>query len=277
MSAAGSQHDLYEQLAGANAAQVNPLAAGLLETLDDPRFGALRDSLLDQAHLFPGAAALELGCGPGLLLEGVTERVGPEGRLVGLDLNPHFIAVAERRAAMLLLENARFVTGDCHRLPFADGEFDAVLAEKLLMHVAPLGQVVAEAARVLSVGGRAVFCDHDPYTAFAAGPEPTITSRVLASAAAVYASPRAARETARACVAAGLYVERVHGYLLVLEDPQLPTAGGVAKVWAEHAALGRAVERDTVQRWLHAVERAAKDGRFMISIPHIITVATRVR
>lgn len=277
MSAAGSHHDLYQLLASASAAQVNPLAAGLLETLDDPRFGALRDAVLDQAHLFPGASALELGCGPGMLLEGVMERVGAEGRLLGLDLNPHFIAVAERRAEMLLLANARFLTGDCHALPCADGEFDAVLAERLLMHVAPMASVVAEVARVLSVGGRAVFSDHDPYTAFAAGPEPTITSRVLASAAAVYASPQAARDTARACVAAGLYVERVFGYLLVLEDPQLATARGVAKVWAEHATLGRAVERGTVQRWLQAVERAARDGRFLISIPHIITVATRVR
>jgi SAM-dependent methyltransferase len=277
MSAAGSHHDLYEQLAAASAAQVNPLAAGLLETLDDPRFGAMRDAILDQAHLFPGAVALELGCGPGMLLEGVTERVGAEGRLVGLDLNPHFVSVAERRAEMLMLSNARFLTGDCHALPCADGEFDAVLAERLLMHVAPIADVVAEVARVLSIGGRAVFCDHDPYTAFAAGPEPTITARVLASAASVYASPLAARETARECVAAGLYVERVFGYLLVLENPQLPTASGVAKVWADHATMGRAVERGTVQRWLHAVERAGRDGRFMISIPHIITVATRVR
>jgi hypothetical protein len=100
---------------------------------------------------------------------------------------------------------------------------------------------------------------------------------VLASAATIYASPQAARDTARACVDAGLYVERVTGHLLVLEDPQLPTAAGVAQVWADHATLGRAVERGTVQRWLHAVERAAQQGRYLISIPHIITVATRVR
>lgn len=277
MAGASAHHDLYEQLAHGSAAQVNPLAAGLLETLDDGRFGALREQLLDQAHLYPGAVALEIGCGPGMLMEGIIERVGAEGRAAGLDLNPHFIAVAQRRAAMLEFANATFVTGDCHHLPFDDGEFDAVLAERLLMHVTPLPQVVREVARVLSVGGRAIFCDHDPYTCFAAGPEPTLTSRVLASAANVYATPRAARETARSCVDVGLYVERVFGYLLVLEDPHLPTAEGVATTWAEHATLGRAVERATVQRWLHAVSRSGLEGRFMLSIPHIVTVATRVR
>ena len=59
------QNDLYEQLALGSAAQTNPIAASLLESLDDQRFKALRDTVLDEAHLYPGAVALEIGCGPG--------------------------------------------------------------------------------------------------------------------------------------------------------------------------------------------------------------------
>lgn len=276
MQESGWQNDLYGQLALASAAQVNPLAAGLLETLDDPRFKALRESFLDDLHLYPGASTLEVGCGPAMLLEPIHERTGPDGAIVGLDINPHFIAVANQRAAMLGTPHARFVTADCHTLPFEDQTFDAIVAEKLLMHVAPLQRVIGEMARVLSVGGRLVLVDYDPYTAFAAGPNPTITSRVLASAAAVYASPQAARETPRACVDVGLYVEKVHGHLLVFEDPQAPTARGIAPVWADHAVMGRQADPGTIQRWLKAVERAAEQRQFMIAIPHVITVATRI-
>lgn len=276
MRESGWQNDLYGQLAHAGAAQVNPLAAGLLETLDDPRFKALRDAVLDDLHLYPGASTLEVGCGPAMLLEPIHERTGPDGVIVGLDINPHFIAVADQRAAMLGIEHARFVTADCHTLPFEDQTFDSIVAEKLLMHVAPITRVIAEMARVLSVGGRLVLVDYDPYTAFAAGPNPTITSRVLASAAAVYASPQAARETPRACVDAGLYVEKVHGHLLVFEDPQARTARGIAPVWADHAVMGRQADPGTIQRWLKAVERAAEQRQFLIAIPHVITVATRI-
>src|SRR4051794_6072260 len=122
MSGETWHNDLYEQLAAASAAQVNPLAAGLLESLDDPRFQALRDALLDELHLYPGAAVLEVGCGPGILLEGMAQRVGPEGRVAGLDLNPHFINIAKRRAKMLGYADATFVAADCHILPFQDGE-----------------------------------------------------------------------------------------------------------------------------------------------------------
>jgi ubiquinone/menaquinone biosynthesis C-methylase UbiE len=271
------QTDPYAQLAAGAAAQTNPIAASLLETLDDHRFRALREAVLDDLHLYPGAVALDLGCGPGMLLDGMVERVGPDTDVYGLDLNPHFIAVAQRRAAESGYTRAQFSVGDCRRLPFDDATFDAVAAERLLMHISPLPDALAEIRRVLTVGGRVVFCDYDPFSSFAAGPDPSITARLMASAASIYASPRAARETARKCVDAGLYVEAVHGQLLVIEDPAAQTAAGIAVAWAEHALAGRQLAPDTIKRWRNSVERSARDGTFLISIPHIITIARRIR
>lgn len=268
--------DPYVQLASASAAQINPLAAGLLETLDDPRFQALRQLVLDDMHLYPGAVALDLGCGPGMLMDGIVERVGVDTEVHGLDLNPHFIAVARRRAEMAGYTNTVFAIGDCLGLPYGDQTFDAVAAERLLMHVNAIPDALNEIKRVLTVGGRAVFCDYDPYTSFAGGPDPNITARVMASAASIYAAPRAARETARKCVDAGLYVEKVHGHLLVIEDPRAKTATGIAANWAEHAIAGRQAPPDTITRWRKAVERSMHDGTFLIAIPHIITIARRV-
>lgn len=271
------QNDLYEQLAMGSAAQTNHIAAGLLESLDDQRFAALRDSLLDDAHLYPGAVALEIGCGPGMMLEGIADRVGASGEIHGLDLNPHFVDIASRRARMLDLDNARYVTADCHTLPYPDEMFDAVFAERLLMHVAPIHRVLSEIGRVLTVGGRVVMSDYDPYSSFAAGPDPTITARVLASAASMYASPLAAREAPSACVKVGLYVEQVRGHLLVFDDPHATHVQGITTVWAEHASAGRQVDRSTVKRWERAVERAVSQHRFLVALPHVITIATRVR
>jgi len=268
-------NDLYAQLATAPAKQANPIAAALLETLDDRRFQQLRDTLLDELHLYPGAQALELGCGPGILLEGMHQRLEGDGQIHGLDLNPHFINVAKRRAQLLEIENAEFVTADCHTLPFEKERFDAVVAEKLLMHVAPLRRVLQEIARVLTPGGRVALADYDPYTIMAAGPDPALTARVMTSAAELYASPSAARETAQACAQAGLTVESVRGYLQVFEDAKLPTVAGMPEVWHEHAAAGRQVDRGTARRWLKAIEMAATQGRFLVAIPFIITVATK--
>lgn len=269
------QNDLYEQLAAGTAEEVNPIAASLLETLDDPRFLQLRETLCEELHLQPGERVLELGCGPGMLLEPLYQRVGPTGKIDGLDLNPHFIRVADRRVEMLEIENATFTTGDCHTLPYDDETFDAVVAEKLLMHVAPIRRIIDEMSRVLVPGGRVVMADYDPFTVMVAGPDPSITARVMASASRVYASPMAARETAVTCVQTGLYVENVRGYLQVFEDPDAPTVSGVPTVWSEHATAGRQVDRGTARRWLKMVELAASEKRFLISIPFLITVAIR--
>ena len=72
------ENDLYEQLAAAGALHANPVAASLLETLDDARFRALRAAFLDDLHLYPGAVTLELGCGPGMLVEDLVARTGEE-------------------------------------------------------------------------------------------------------------------------------------------------------------------------------------------------------
>ncbi len=269
------QNDLYGHLAAAPAEQVNPIAGGLLQTLDDPRFQTLRSSMLDDMHLYPGSTVLELGCGPGMLLEDLCERVGEEGQVHGLDLNPHFINLADRRAAMFGLDNATFVAGDCRKLPYEDNMFDAISAEKLLMHVAPAAVAISEMVRVLSPGGRLVLAEYDPYAVLVSGPTPAITARVMDSASHIYATPTAAREAPLACVKAGLYVEQVRGYLQVFEDPDLPTVSGIPDVWSEHAMLGRQIDRGTARRWLKSIEFAAREGRFLIAIPFIVTVAMK--
>jgi ubiquinone/menaquinone biosynthesis C-methylase UbiE len=269
------RNDLYELLAEGSADGSKPIAAALLETLDDPRFANLRAILLDELHLIPGGVVLEVGCGPAVLLDRLYERVTSDGSIHGLDLNPHFIEVAERRAELLDISNSTFSTGDCHELPYRNEMFDAIVGEKLLMHVAPLGPVLEEMKRVLVPGGRLVVADYDPYTIMAAGPDPAVTARIMASAARVYASPMASRETAHTCREVGFEVETVRGYLQVFEDPDIPTVAGVPEVWSDHAAAGRQVEPGTARRWLSMVELAAREDRFMIAIPYVITVAVK--
>lgn len=269
------KNDLYELLAEGSAEGSKPIAAALLQTLGDPRFDNLRGILLDELHLIPGGVALEVGCGPGILVDGLYERVTEDGSIHGLDLNPHFIEVAERRAELLNISNSTYSTGDCHELPYRNEMFDAIVAEKLLMHVAPLAPVLGEMKRVLAPGGRLVVTDYDPYTIMAAGPDPAVTARIMASAARVYASPLASRETAHVCREVGFEVETVRGYLQVFEDPDIPTVAGVPEVWSDHAAAGRQVEPGTARRWLSMVELAAREGRFMIAIPYVITVAVK--
>jgi|ERR1700722_2629165 len=55
--------------------------------------------LLDRVGVAEGWRAIDLGCGPSGILDLLADRVGPEGRIVGLDFNPANVAVAREFAA----------------------------------------------------------------------------------------------------------------------------------------------------------------------------------
>lgn len=90
---------------------------------------------------------LEVGCGPGE----AAERIGREfaADVVALDLSEHMVRLARERGV-----DAR--VGDVQTLPFANDEFDCVLAAWMLYHVPDIDRALGEIARVLRPGGRLV-------------------------------------------------------------------------------------------------------------------------
>ena len=75
-----------------------------------------------------GDRVLDVGCGTGVVAREAARRVGAEGRVVGLDLNPRMLAVA---GASRPRSNGG--KGDAGDLPFEDGAFDVVVSQFALM------------------------------------------------------------------------------------------------------------------------------------------------
>ena len=78
--------------------------------------------MLERMALAPGAAVLEVGCGPGTDVFELVDVVGPTGRLVGLDASEAMIAEARRRAGERRVA-VTFEVGDVEALPFPDATF----------------------------------------------------------------------------------------------------------------------------------------------------------
>lgn len=120
----------------------------------------LRLRTANLAHLQPGEAVLDVGCGTGTLAIEVQQRVGRAGRVAGIDPGTQQIARARAKAARRNVP-IDFQIGVVEQLPFPDQTFDVALST-IMMHHLPDGlkrQGLAEIARVLKPAGRLVIAD----------------------------------------------------------------------------------------------------------------------
>lgn len=114
----------------------------------------------------PGDHVLELGCGHGVALTLIAERLGGQGSVVGLDRSPKMTAAAaERNADAVASGRVRLVTGDVHAADLGEARFDRVLA----IHFPPIqrgdpARELAVVARHLAPGGtlHVAFQPHRP-------------------------------------------------------------------------------------------------------------------
>jgi ubiquinone/menaquinone biosynthesis C-methylase UbiE len=120
-----------------------------------PLFAPAARRLVDAAGPQPGERVLDVACGTGVVARHVAPRVGPEGEVVGLDLNPDMLAVARAAAAREGL-SVDWREGRAEALSFPDGGFNLVLCQFGLMFFADRQAAVAEMYRVLTDGGRVV-------------------------------------------------------------------------------------------------------------------------
>jgi len=146
-----------------------------------PGIRLLKRVVVEQLRLRPGQRLLELGCGAGDDARASARQVGRRGHVLGIDAMPSLIAEATRRSDGDGLPCA-FQVGDALALAVEDESFDCCRIERLLMHVhGEPAQVLAEVARVLRPGGRAVVFDFDWDGFVIDGAERELTRRVVRS------------------------------------------------------------------------------------------------
>jgi len=116
--------------------------------------GRWRRAAVRAARLSSGGSALDVACGTGKLTAALAGAVGPEGRVVGVDLSPAMIE--EARRAFGEMPGVEFVIGNALALPAADGSFDATTIAFGLRNLASFEDGFREMARTVRSGGRVV-------------------------------------------------------------------------------------------------------------------------
>lgn len=143
---------ISEQFGGQAANRV----AALYQT---PDIVGQRQAVLERLALRTGERVLDVGSGPGLLVQSMAEQVGPAGAVMGVDLSESMVAIAREHCRQQPW--VRFEVSEATSLPYADAEFDVVVCTQVLEYVPNVQHAIHELARVLRPGGRFLVMDTD--------------------------------------------------------------------------------------------------------------------
>ena len=149
--------DPFQNVDAAGADFIKAFADSMDERQSDPTMEAIVAGYLDQLTFDANTLTVEVGAGAGAVTRRIAAKA--EGTVIGYEPSAGFVAEAVARAGDL--SNLRFEQANGAQLPLGNGSVDHVIMHTVLTHVTDPAVLIAEARRVLKVGGQLVICDCD--------------------------------------------------------------------------------------------------------------------
>ena len=144
-------------------ASADPAAyAAYLDRLDtSSEMKLMRGSFVDHLPCKPGDRILDSGCGTGSDTLLLAQRVGPSGRVLGLDFSQSLLRHAQQRRSGAI----DYAAGSLLHLPLTHDCFDGAVCNRVLMHLDDPQTAVCELVRALKPGAWLALCEPDWSTA----------------------------------------------------------------------------------------------------------------
>ena len=111
------------------------------------------------AEINPGEVVLDLGSGGGIDVFLAANKVGEEGKVIGVDMTPEMIETAKRNAKIGGYKNVEFKQGEIENLPIEDNSIDVIISNCVINLTPNKLKAYSEAYRVLKSNGRILVSD----------------------------------------------------------------------------------------------------------------------
>ena len=238
--------------------------------------GPTTEALLDAAGVGPGMVAVDVGCGPGHVSRALAERVGPDGRVVGLDFDPVKLESARRQARRAGLGNVEYRVLDVTTW-LEPEQYDVVYGRFIVSHIADRRGLMGRMVAALAPHGVLVLEDIDFSGAFCQPANPAYSrycelyTKVVARKGG---DANAGAHLYRMALEAGLgwaevhLVQPTHGGRSPDKDLSLSTMVNIA----DSVVLEEVASREECDRVIEELTAYSRDPSTIVACPRVFQV-----
>lgn len=259
--------------ASVDTADTGDLVARLDAMHDLDTFKSYKEETFSLLLPIPGSMVADVGCGTGEDVCALAQRVGAVGHVIGFDLSEAMLSEARERHSSL--SSVSFQQAPSQTLPAPENHFDAIRADRVLIHVPDPVATIREMVRVLKPGGRLVISEPDMPGCWVASSNYPLTSLVMEQIASSCAAPYLARDLWTLFHDAGLADVRLVVRTVTVFDP-----ASVATILDFEGVLKRmlvagALSAGQVDAWLAEFAERGRTGRFAAGVCIFIVSAIK--
>ncbi len=221
-----------------------------------------------------GEAAVDVGCGTGLLTYEMALEVGSEGRVIGIDNSADMLTHAAERCVGL--HQIELKEGDVRDLPLDDQTCDAAACVQVLLYIEDVPGAITEMQRVLRPGGRIAVVETDWRSVVLNSSDQATTRRVFGAWDDAVASPNLPVRLGPILREHGFTAVRVKA-ISILDTSHssgsfsVNSLDGLARIARERGAI----TEDQEVAWLEDLQRQGRDGTYFFCVNRFLFSATK--
>jgi 2-polyprenyl-3-methyl-5-hydroxy-6-metoxy-1,4-benzoquinol methylase len=232
-----------------------------------------REATLELFAAKPGEHIIDIGSGPGFLCESLAREVGPDGRVLGVDVSEDLLAAARGRNTFT---NLGYEPGDATKLPAADAAFDAAISTQVFEYVSDCDMAIREMHRVLRPQGRALVVATDWGGVVWHSSDRERMARMMRAWESHCADPRLPRTLVARVRTGGFDVQDVRGYTIVNTRAGDDTySGNMLKLMASFVGRRKSLEEAEIDAWLADLRALDEQGRYFFAATRFMMLATK--
>jgi len=251
------------------------VARSLEQSYQTPEVVLQRQRTLTALHLEAGEHALDVGCGPGLLVADMAKQVGPTGHVTGVDKSGDMLALGRDRCRDL--PQVSFLDADLKDLPIPDGAFDAAACTQTLLFVPDVAGALAQLHRVLKPGGRIAVLETDWRGVVLNSTDEALTRRLFDAWDELATSPNLPVRLGPLLKRTGFTAVRAEA-VPILNTSYTPGnfSVGFVKGLAKKAVENGLATRDETDAWLDGLKQLGRDGAYFFCVNRFLFSGVKV-